>query len=41
VSYFNDYTETHLSAIPIPEARASVSKEHEVSECVGLFEHID
>ena len=34
VSYFNEYTETHLSAISTPEARASLIK-HEAIESVS------
>jgi len=41
VSYFNEFTETHLSAISTPEARASLSGEHEVSESVKPLAHIE
>jgi len=41
VSYFNEYTEMRLSVISTPGARASLSKEYDVSEFVILFAHID
>ena len=41
VSHFNEYTETHLSALSTQEARALLIK-HEVSESVSrLFAHVD